>query len=91
MKQFLVKLVWAWRILKARHFIVLTNKASMLFIPRSVVKEPHFADLISLTSQRALLTEYRAALDDVIKDFDEEMKHRSRKSNPSKRTNKVTK
>lgn len=89
MKHIVIKLVWAFRILKARHFIVLTNKASMLFIPESVVKDPKFSDSVSLLSQRSLLVEYREAMTAAIKDFDKEMQRKSKKQTNRKSTKKA--
>jgi hypothetical protein len=69
MIRYLVRVRWAWRLLRAKYFVVLTDKASCFMLD---VADPSLeSDKLALHAQTAELQMFKNALDEAIKQHQE--------------------
>lgn len=64
-----IRTTWARRIMKAKHFVVLTDKESIIYFRGLDPK--NFDDVLMLSAQKAELNDFRHRLDKLIKDHEE--------------------
>lgn len=65
----LEKLKWAYRLLRSRTFLVLTDKASVVSIP--LVDIQAHESVFLLSAQTASLQEFKSRLEDLINEHEE--------------------
>jgi hypothetical protein len=66
MKQFLVRLLWAWKVLRAKSFVVLTESESTISL-QGIKRPPSLNDEMMLAAQLGSLVEFKAGIDSVMK------------------------
>lgn len=65
MKQFLFRLVWAWKVFRAQSFVVLTDTESTISL-RGIHRPPSINDEMMLAAQLGSLHEFKDGIDSVI-------------------------
>lgn len=63
---------WAWRVLRAKSFVVADEKAAFCLLP---MREPYSLDtVVMLSSQYSSLMDFRDRLNDVLKQHEQASK-----------------
>lgn len=82
MKYFMLKLRWAWIILRATSFVAVTERGAAISIP---IRDPEeLEDVAKLSLQQSVLEDFREKLDEVILVHSEQVRLQSRKDKKTK-------
>lgn len=77
MQPILIKLLWIKRLLFAKKFVILTEKASTIYVAGK--RRRTFKDELATISMRSELVEFHSALKQLISEFDKKVRASNRK------------